>query len=178
MKTGLHLTLLATLLAPCVQAQTSPFIEDPRIADLRFGIVCAGWDYSLETAPDNVEGQVFRHDAFPEFDAGGRIVPAIDAISFTTIAQAAEGVSLAATTIIVTHPPHPETGATQQSFSGEPMAHHHPFLAGYRLSGETALNMLGVWTLSVEDADARLLYSIAFEVVQPEAAPFVAASCS
>lgn len=144
------------------------------IASAQIGVICAVAPDEVVPAPGTVSGTKHVVSEVPPFVSYGRVVPAVLGVGFGISARAADPDGLS-TTMEVTHPPFPGSGATFQSFPSRlPGASDgitfYQFDHGYEL-------VTGRWTLVMRDLSGSVLYSVAFDVVPPEQLPQLATAC-
>ncbi len=172
------LRLIACLLAlPASLAAQDlpPDYTAPGIASLEAGVICAVEPLRVDPAPDTVSGTKHVIDELPPFVSTGRLVPAVRGVGFGVSARAADPLGIAGATMMVTHPPMGDAGATRQSFptgipGDEPGITFYQFDYGYEL-------LPGRWTLTTISAEGEILFSVPFDVVPPESLPQLAEVC-
>lgn len=140
---------------------------DSRVIDqLDYGLTCPLRIVSSEAAPNTETGRVDLFEGEPEFVDSRLQVPAVLGIGFGVRAWAREGVGPLRVTIRSLHPAFPGTGTTQQSFPSllspdAPMTHIFTFDLPHEATP-------GLWQLQALEGE-RVLYSVTFQVVPPEA---------
>ena len=159
--------LICTSLPPMAVAQDA-------IASLRVGVVCGPPVIGSSPAPDTIAGSTHLIAQTPPFIAEITQVPAVIGIGFGVKAQALDPDGLSGVTIIVTHPPMGDAGVTQQSYQSwisgtEPSPTFYQFDEDYE-------RVTGTWTFTAVLDDAEL-FSVAFDVVPPQALPGLAEAC-
>lgn len=163
------LALLLSLASPVLAQDT----VSPAIAELLAGVVCAPEVVGTVPAPDTVAGISNVIDSDPPFVTSGRVVPAVIGIGFAIKARSAKR-EYPLVTMVITHPPMGDAGATRQSFDSR-LAMTDLSLTAWQFEYDYEL-VPGPWTISAYDGDA-LLFSIAFDVVPPAMLPELAATC-
>lgn len=159
--------LICTSLPPIAAAQDA-------IASLRVGVVCGPPVIGSSPAPDTIAGSTHLIAETPPFIAEITQVPAVIGIGFGVMAQALDPEGLSDVTMIVTHPPMGVAGVTQQSYQSwisgtEPSPTFYQFDEDYE-------RVTGTWTFTAVLDDGEL-FSVAFDVVPPQALPGLAEAC-
>lgn len=159
--------LICTSLPPIAAAQDA-------IASLRVGVVCGPPVIGSSPAPDTIAGSTHLIAETPPFIAEITQVPAVIGIGFGVMAQALDPEGLSDVTMIVTHPPMGVAGVTQQSYQSwisgtEPSPTFYQFDEDYE-------RVTGTWTFTAV-LDYAELFSVAFDVVPPQALPGLAEAC-
>lgn len=169
--------LYAVTLTGAAQAQdeaTANPRTSPLLADLIYGAYCAQTPERLDPAPDTASGTINIVPAVPDFRFRQKIVPAQVGIGFGVVAWAPPGMVIDPVTVIVTHPPYPDSGITTERWVTE--IDDGPNLMGFSFDHAHEL-VLGEWTFSGLGAEGEELFFISFEVVAPEVMPQVVEAC-
>jgi len=143
------------------------------IAELQAGVICAPEVISTVPAPDTVAGVSNIIDADPEFVTAGRVVPAVIGIGFAIKARSAKR-DYPFVTMVITHPPMGDAGATRQSYDSS-IGRDALSLTAWQFEYDYEL-VPGPWTISAYDGEA-LLFTVAFDVVPPAMLPELASRC-
>ncbi len=164
------LALLTTL--PLFAAAQA--VQSEALASLWAGVVCGPPVVGSAPAPDTIAGSTHLVDETPPFIAEITQVPAVIGIGFGVKAQALDPMGLNDVTVTVTHPPMGDAGVTRQSYTSW-ISGTEPSITFYQFDDDYE-RVTGTWTFTgVRDGVA--LFSVAFEVVPPQALPGLAEAC-
>ena len=173
------LPALALLLALPVSAQTGdpalPIRVDPDgIAELVFGVYCAEPPARVEEAPDTATGILNIVPRLPDIRFAQQVVPAAVGIGFGVLSRATPGVVHDPVTVTVTHPPYPDSGISVETWVTT-IDDLDLGLTGFSFDTEGEL-VTGTWSFTATTG-TRELYHVSFDVVPPELAGQVMATC-
>lgn len=167
--------LFAILLSwPAVGLAQSADVISPRIAALESGVICAPPATGETPAPGTIAGVTHLIDTNPPFVSTRNRVPAVLGIGFGVKATASAPEGLSEVIMTVTHPPIGPDGVRSQTFvtgiSGESQS-----LTFYQFDYPYELRP-GLWQMEASVA-GDVVYSVQFEVVQPQQIPELAQIC-
>nr|WP_244867739.1 DUF3859 domain-containing protein [Vannielia litorea] len=136
------------------------------IERLEFGLTCPLPIVSSEDAPGTENGRVDIFEGEVRFVDSHQQVPAVLGVGFGVKAWARPDAAPTRITIRSLHPAFPGTGTTSQSFTSHlgpnaPMTHVFTFDLPHEATP-------GLWQLQAL-AGGRMIYSVSFKVVPPEA---------
>lgn len=151
----------------------NPYLSE-LVAEFDFGLYCAAEPLRRDEAPGTASGRVNIVPALPEFPIRQLVVPAELGVGFGVLVRLEEEAPRAAT-ITVTHPPYADTGVSIEQWETE-LDGVDLSLNGFSFDGVNEL-LPGRWTFTASDGET-VIYSIAFEVVRPSAAPNAAGICA
>ena len=174
MRATLTFCLTLAAVAPAAAQQANPRISEG-LAELLYGVYCAQDPLREDPAPDTASGVINIVPTVPDFQFRQKLVPAEIGIGFGVVATAAFGEPHDQVTVIVTHPPYPETGITVESWQTDIEAVGSS-LMGFSFDSQSEL-VLGEWTFSAVTPEGEELFFIAFEVVEPALMPQVMETC-
>lgn len=149
-------------------------VRSSAIASVQVGILCAPESVGSIPAPDTLAGKTHVIETEPAFAATSRRVPASIGVGFGVKSQAQDVDGLTGVTMVVTHPPMGADAVTVQSFEtsisgGNPSLTFYQFDYAYEL-------VLGTWQFTAM-AGEEVLYTAAFDVVDPRLVPELAGIC-
>ncbi len=162
---------LACLAAPAL-AETG-VVVDPQLS-ISHGTFCAKITEGSVEAPDTVAGKIDLYERVPQIRWQGQLVPAHEVMSFGIVSKVPDGTVLDNVTITLTHPPFRESGATTQAYITS-LGGSGSSINAYSFDFPEEM-VLGTWTFEATQGD-RLLYRVAFEVVNPRQLPDMVSGC-
>ncbi|MCG3269272.1 DUF3859 domain-containing protein [Yoonia sp. I 8.24] len=167
------LAIFVLIIAPSFGA-AAPDMVSTEIAEIEIGILCAPDTVTTSPAPDTLAGITHVVDEPPSFVSNSQVVPAAFGVGFGVRSRALRAEGLDNVTIVITHPPMGDNGATTQSYTtgidgGGGSFTFYQFDYAYELQ-------TGQWTMTAMRND-KPLYSVSFDVVAPETRPDLASVC-
>ncbi|MDO6591334.1 DUF3859 domain-containing protein [Loktanella sp. D2R18] len=167
------LTIFCLIIAPKVAAAQADMVST-EIAEIEIGILCAPDTITTSPAPDTLAGITHVVDEPPNFVSNGQVVPAAFGVGFGVRSRALRAEGLDNVTIVITHPPMGDNGATTQSYTtgiGGDGGSFTFYQFDYAYELQT-----GPWTITAMRND-KPLYTVSFDVVAPENRPDLASVC-
>ena len=149
------------------------FISRFIIGSFSAGIFCAPEVVGTNPAPDTLAGVTNIIEEAPEFVSTGRRVPAVSGMGFG-VKSRAKGAPLTFVTIVVTHPPMGDGGATSQSYITN-IGSEGSSLTMYQFDFDYEL-VEGPWSITAYEGD-ETLFRASFTVVAPQLVPELASVC-
>jgi len=165
---GFTLTAYLAFAGTPILADAQIYIDNAKISEFEYGLVCDLVISGSEPAPDTDVGEINIIGSDFNFTTNGTIVPAILGLSFGVKLRMHHGDEANDVVIKVKHPPLKNTGTTEQSWittlDSEGLSTQ---LYTFDLPSEL---VTGDWTISAYKDDT-LLYSVVFNVIEPQHAP-------
>ena len=149
-------------------------VTAPPMAYVQAGIICPPETVGSAPAPGTLAGTTHIIADEPPFVSTARRVPAVLGIGFGIKAQSVAADGIDGVTVIVAHPPMGDVAVQTQSFAprisgGTPSLTFYQFDYAYEL-------VKGTRHMTAMSGET-ILYSVAFEVVDPSQAPELAGVC-
>ena len=167
------LALIFTLALPMAPA-LAEVMSSSRIASLEAGVICPPEPIGTAPAPGTLAGvtQIIAQE--PEFVATGQQVPAVLGVGFGVKAQATNANGIEPVNMVLTHPAMGRDGVTTQNFMTR-ISGNDPSLTFYQFDYPYEL-VTGTWQFTAM-AGETILYTVSFEVVDPQQVPKLANVC-
>jgi hypothetical protein len=167
------LTILYLIIAPTFVAAQADMIST-EIAEIEIGILCDPETVTTSPAPNTLAGVTHVVNEPPRFISNSQIVPAAFGIGFGVRSRALRAEGLDNVTIVITHPPMGDDGATIQSYTTGIGGNGGSFTF-YQFDYAYELQT-GPWTITAL-RNNKPLYTVNFDVVAPETVPDLAGAC-
>jgi len=168
---------VAALLAAALPGRADdvpPAFLSEDVARFSAGIYCPDAPVRKDPAPGTASGTINIVEPPAEFTVETQRIPAVPGVGFGILIELVLGVSHEAT-ILVTHPPFPDTGITRETWISE-------LDSSVSLNGFTFEHLYelqpGIWSFTAVGDDGEPIYAIAFDVVDPTEAPELAGICA
>ncbi len=173
---GPGLVVLAALILGPAAAQAE-LIAGPRVAELRYGLVCPMEDVLVtsEGAEDTVTGEINLLPGLPKIIAEGPVIPAVLGYSMSLQGMLRPGETVGDVRVITEHPPMGPDGITRQSTVSR-LETFGPFHRGYGF--DLPVEMVpGPWSITIL-AGQEVIAAARFTVVPPAARPDLVGLCT
>ena len=146
-----------------------------RVTDLQYGLVCGADAARTEPAPDTTMGTIQILEGWQKVLVQTQVVPMVTGLGFGVGLKPASPRNLTDVRITITHPPYIGNGDTRESWvtsfdAGGSNLNFFEFEHDFEM-------VKGQWTLEAHQGDA-MLYSVAFEVVDPSRLPHLVNLCN
>jgi hypothetical protein len=149
--------------------------DETRLAEFRWGIICAEETGRRAPAPETMAGFIEIYGGVPYLGRETTRVPAIPELAFGVIARSRAPSGIAEVTVTVTHPPMGASGVTRQRWvTGITGSQANGSFFRFDLPEE---RLPGRWTFTGEDASGTL-FEVEFEVFDPALMPDEGTPCT